>query len=69
MKKPTAQKVRDLTSERCIICNEWMYRERRIPTNKGVVIVSVCLKHNGIPADEILGVIFNNVKKIPCEKE
>jgi len=62
--KANAQKVRNLSFERCVICNEWMYRERKIQTNEGLVIVSVCPEHNRKSAHDILNVIYNNAEKM-----
>ena len=64
MKKPFAQEVINLESDKCVICNSDPCMRRFIDTREGCVIVSVCQEHNWKSDYEILDVIYNNAEEL-----
>jgi len=62
--KANAQKVRNLSLSKCIICNKKTFIYRGILTDKATITVSLCEEHESVPDLEILDVIYNNAEKM-----
>ena len=62
--KVSAQKVRNFSFGRCVICNKKARWSRNIETNEGAVFVTLCHDHALNSDIEILDVIYNNAEEM-----
>ena len=62
--KATAQKARNFSFGRCVICNKKARWGKNIETNEGAVFVALCHDHALNSDIDILDVLFNNAEKM-----